>query len=392
MDRETSLRSSHVQALAMLVGAAGLIGWLIGVLITPEPFFRSYLVAYVFWLGIGLGGLVVLMTYHLTGGRWGLLVRRIVEASSRTLPLLALLFIPILVGIRSLYLWARPEEVAHSELLQHKEPYLNLLWFAIRAGLYFLVWITLAWLLTRWSRRHDEADDPHILARMRNLSGPGLVFYGLTITFASTDWVMSLQPHWYSTVYSMIFAGLQFQLGLAFAVLVLVLLSTGEPMVGLVRPQYFRDLGGLLLAAVMFWAYVEFGQFMLIWIANLPEEIGWYLPRFEAGWEYISWSLVACQLGVPFLLLLFRRVKQNRKALGCVAAWVLLMALVNLFWQIIPAFPPASLVGHWPDILATLIALAGIGGIWVAIFLGQLRKVPLIPPHDPTLAEVKSHG
>lgn len=391
MDHDTILRLSRVQTLAMLAGAVGLVGWLIGVLIAPGPFFRSYLVAYVFWLGIGLGGLVVLMTYHLTGGRWGLLVRRIVEASSRTLPLLALLFIPILVGIRSLYLWARPEEVSHSELLQHKEPYLNLLWFAVRAGIYFLTWIALAWSLTRWSRRHDETDDPRLLAHMRTLSGPGLVLYGLTITFASTDWVMSLQPHWYSTAYSMIFAGLQFQLGLAFAVVMLVLLATGQPMVDLVRPQYFRDLGGLLLAVVMFWAYVEFSQFMLIWIGNLPEEIGWYLPRFEAGWEYLSWSLIVCQLGVPFMLLLFRRVKQNRRALGAVAVWVLLMALINLFWQIIPAFPPASLAGHWLDILATLITLAGIGGIWIALFVGQLRKSPLIPPHDPILAEVKAH-
>jgi len=377
---------------ALVVGLLGLAVCAAGIFLIPAPTFRGYLVAYQFWLGIALGSLALLMIYHLTGGGWGLLLRRLLESSTRTLPLLALLFLPLLLGLDELYVWtgnaageAHPPEGKF-------EWYLTVPGYIVRAAIYFAVWLGLAWLLNRWSRQQDRTDDPRLAARMATLSGPGLVAFVLTLTLAAVDWVMSLEPHWFSTIFAVVFGVTQLLAALALAIVALYALSSSPPLAQLVSPRYSRDLGNLLLALVMIWIYVVYSQFFLIWIGNLPEEIVWYLPRLSGGWEGLILVVVGLQFALPFLLLLFRGVKQRLGSLAGVGAIILATCLIHLFWQIVPAFPPARLVDHWPDAVGTLVAFLGIGGIWVAVFLHQLGNAPLVAPRDPMLEEVTAHG
>ena len=381
-----------VQRRALGVGAAGLILCAgIGVF-QHGAFFRGYLVAYNFWLGVALGCLAITMLYHLTGGGWGLILRRLLESATRTLPLLLVFFVPLLFGLHELYEWADPEAAARDSLLQHKSVYLNVPRFVAFSAGYFVIWLVIAYLLNQWSRDQDATADPRLLRRFRLLSAPGLVLYGLTITFASVDWVMSLDWHWYSTIFPVVFAIGQVLTGFAFATAAAAFLASRPPLADIVTPAHFQDLGNLLLAFVMFWAYVSFSQFLLIWSGNLPEEIRWYAPRFEGGWQWIGVGLILCQFAVPFLLLLSREVKRNPRALCRVAVLVLCMRFVDLMWQIVPAFPPGDLLGHWLDIATALLAWLGLGGIWMGVFVWQLKRMPLLPLHDPAFLEIVPHG
>jgi hypothetical protein len=388
-----------VQWRALAIGVTGLILCALVALFSPAPVFRSYLVAYNFWLGIALGCLAIVMLYHLTGGRWGLILRRLLESGSRTLPVLAVLFLPIIFGLflplvfgpGHLYIWTDPHEVAGDNLLQRKSHYLNIPGFIIRAVVYFAVWIVIAFLLNWWSREQDRTGDPDLSRRMRILSGPGLVLYGLAVTFASVDWLMSLQPLWFSTIFPVVFAMGQVLAGLAFVIAVMALLMSQPPLSETVSAANLQDIGNLLLAFVMFWSYVAFAQFLLIWSGNLPEEIQWYLPRFQGGWQWLGVSLVLCQFALPFLLLLSRDIKRNPRALAAVAVFVLVMRFVDLVWQILPTprtlrpqpDEPGDLLAHWLDIVTAIVAVLGVGGIWIAVFLWQLKKMPLLPLHDP---------
>lgn len=382
---------SWVMWAGLGIGVLGVAACIAGIWLWPGLFFRSYLVAYHFWLGIALGSLAFVMIYHLTGGGWGLLLRRVLESGTRTLPLLGLLFLPLLFGMDYLYEWSRPE--AATELhLEEKIAYLNMPWFVVRAVLYFLIWIGIAYFLNRWSREHDRTADPSLLARMRTLSAPGLVLYGLAVTFASVDWIMSLQPHWYSTIFGVVYGMAQLLAALAFAIAVLYLLAPYPPFSELISPKYSRDLGNLLLTLVIFWMYVAFSQFFLIWNGNLPEEVIWYLPRIQGGWEWVAGLLVAFQFVLPFLLLLFRGVKNRLRHLARVSVLILVMYLVNLFWQIMPAFPASVFPAHWLEAAGTTVAFLAIGGLWTAMFVWQLGRMPLVPPHDPMRQEVAPHG
>ncbi len=374
-----------VQWRALAIGVAGLVLCALVALFSPSSVLRSYLVAYNFWLGISLGCLAIVMLYHLTGGLWGFILRRLIESGSRTLPLLAVLFLPIIFGLAYLYTWTDPDIVAGDKLLQHKSRYLNIPAFIIRAVVYFAVWIVIAYLLNRWSREQDRTADPNLSRRMRTLSAPGLVLYGLAVTFASVDWLMSLQPLWFSTIFPVVFAIGQVLAGLAFVIAVLALLMSQPPLSEKVSAANLQDIGNLLLAFVMFWAYVAFAQFLLIWCGNLPEEIQWYLPRFQGGWQWFAFALVICQFGLPFLLLLSRDIKRNPRSLASVAIFVLLMRFVDLFWQIVPAFGPVDLLSHWLDMITAVVAVLGVGGIWVAVFCWQLKQMPLLPLHDPEI-------
>lgn len=348
----------------------------------------SYLVAYTFWLGVPLGCLVILMLQHLTGGVWGLLLRGILESASRTLTLLAVLFVPFVLGLPWLYLWARPDVVRADDDLAHKALYLNPAFYVLRALVYFAVWLALAFLLNRWSwEQHARPADP-ASRRFRLLSAPGLVAYGLTITFASVDWVMSLEPYWYSTIYPVLFATGQVLSGLAFAVAVLIVLAERPPGAELVRPQHFNDLGSLLLAFVMFWAYVSISQFLLIWVGNLPEEVPWYLRRARGGWQWIAAALAVLHFAVPFVLLLSRDIKRDRRKLAALAVGLLVMRFVDVLWWIEPAYDQARSGAFW---LLDLGATAGLGGVWVWSFVRQLRRRPVFPVNDPYWAEVLAH-
>lgn len=365
---------------ALIAGALGLAGCVAGWLVAPDQLFGSYLLALQFWLGISLGSLAITMLYHLVGGSWGYPVRRVQEAAGMLLALLALLFLPLpLLGMAALYPWARPAEVAADPLLQAKQPYLNVPFFAGRAALYFAIWIGLAALLNRWSLRQDQSGDPALERRMRDLSRFGLVLYMLTVTFASIDWVMSLEPHWYSTIYGLIYVAGQGLSGFAFAILAAGLLARRSPLAGLDMPARFGDLGGLLLTFVMFWGYVTLSQYLLIWSGNLPEEVTWYVGRSQGGWSWVILAVLGLQFVLPFLLLLARRNKRSVRALTAVAALILAVHLLELFWLIMPPLRPAGLSVYWTDIAAPV----GVGGVWVAAFAWLLASRPLLAPHDP---------
>jgi hypothetical protein len=380
---------SRWQRGALLAGAVGLAACLVGGLIpdTRTPMFRAWLVAFNLCLGLALGSLVVVMLQYLTGGAWGFILRRPLEAATRTLPLLAVLFVPLALGASYLYIWADPEMVAKDEALQHKEPYLNLPWFFIRAAGYFVVWNVLQFLLNRWSAQQDTTKDPQLIDRCRALSAAGMVLYVVTITFASIDWVMSLEPHWYSTIYGAMFGMGQVLAGFAFAIAMFLLLADRSPLAEVASGGNLRDLGSLLLAFVLVWAYLSFDQFLLIWSGNLPEEVPWYISRLEGGWVYVALALVLFHFALPFVLLLSTDIKRNRRRLATVALLVVLMHVVDLFWLIVPAFGHGhGAEEHTPVLVSALFyatALVGIGGVWLGFYLWQLQRLPLLPLWSP---------
>lgn len=362
---------------------------------SPATFFRGYLFAYVFFTGLSLGCLAVVMLHHLTGGAWGIPIRRILESGTRTLPLMAILFLPIALGMKHLYSWSRPEEVAKDALLQAKEAYLNVPFFLARAAFYFAVWIAIAYFVNRWSLEQDRAGSPALTRRLQLLSAGGLVAYGLTMTFASIDWVMSLEPHWFSTMYGVLYIAGQALNALAFVTAALVLMSGEKPFSDFVRPAHYHDLGKLLLAFVMFWSYVSFAQYLIIWAGNLPEEIPWYLRRLHGGWGWLGAALVVLHFALPFLLLLPAGANRNSRILATVAGLVVLMRFVDVYWLVRPVFTQISASAtsarfevHWLD----LAAAVGIGGVWLAVFLWQLEERPLLPVNDPEFVEALAHA
>jgi len=380
------------RALAIGIVALGLC--VVGAFFNRQQFFRSYLTGYVFWLGVPLGCLGIVMIHHLVGGTWGFMIQRPLEAAIQTFPVMAALFLPLLFGLRDLYIWARPDAVAHDIVLQQKTLYLNIPFFVTRAALYFAIWILVGSFLTKWSREQDLTGDPALVERLQTLSGPGLVLYGLTVTFSTIDWLMSLEPRWYSTIYGMIFMVSDGLVALAFVIGVAFFLSRREPLSEVIAPWVFQDLGNLLLAFVMLWAYLSFSQFLLLWVENLDKEIPWYLHRMAGGWGGIAVALIAIQFALPFLLLLSRTVKRKAAALFAVAVVIGTMHLIELFWFVAPTFHPEGFTLHWTTVLAPV----GIGGLWFSAFLWRLQSRSLLPFRDPRFVaiieerDLVSHG
>jgi hypothetical protein len=388
MSREPSLGSGvrSFRRWSLATGVAALAACAIGFAFWPQQVFRSYLFAYLFWLSIGLGSLPLLMMYHLVGGAWGYTIRRLLESGTRTIFALAVLFVPVLLGMHQLYAWIDPANPEIAEKVLKKALYLNVPFFVARAVVFFFLWWFFANRLNRWSAAQDETGDIGLLRRFSELSAPGLVLYGLTLTFAVVDWAMSLEPAWYSTVYGMLWivdTGLS---ALAFAVVVFALLADRPPLADVARPDHFHDLGNLLFAFLMFWAYLSFAQLLIIWSGNIPEEIHWYLSRLRHGWEWAAAVLISFQFFVPFSLLLSRRNKRRPRTLGYIALLVLVMRIVDTFWMITPSFYPDRLTVHWLDV----VALAAIGGIWLFIYAGQLLSRPLLALHDPNTVPHKA--
>jgi hypothetical protein len=378
----------RIQQRALIIGIAGLVICLIGAAATSnlDLFFRSYLVAYVFWIGIALGCLALLMLQYMSGGAWGLVIRRLLESATRTFLLLALLFVPLLFGLHNLYEWTHAEVVATNKILQHKSFYLNIPFFIGRAVFYFAVWMWLTGWLNKWSRAQDETADPGLMRRLQDRSGPGLVLYGLTVTFAAVDWVMSLAPEWFSTIFGLLLMAGQGVSAMAFVIAMAVVLSQSEPMSHIYQPRHFHDLGKLLLALVMLWTYFAFSQFLIVWSGNLPEEIPWYLARLKGGWGVIGLLLVVFHFGLPFFMLLSRDLKRSGQKLAFVAVMVIVMRAVDLVWMIAPEF--AKQGHHGPaDYLMYTIAPIGVGGIWLWWFMRQLQSRPLVPFNDPHFHE-----
>ena len=303
----------RLQQRALVVGGAGIVLCGVGFLRNPTQFFRSYLLAYLFWLGIPLGSLAVLMVHHLVGGAWGAVIRRVLESATRTLPVLVFLFVPLLFGLPELYIWARPEVVMADEILQRKSVYLNIPFFIVRAALYFSVWLVVSFALNIWSVAQDQAGADPSERRMRLLSGPGLVLYVLTTTFAAVDWMMSLEPHWFSTIYGILVIVGQLLVALAFAVAVVALLADTPPLAQVISPAHFHDLGNLLgfCHALGLHGLLPISDH---WSANLTEEITWYLPRMRGGWEWLGLALILFYFTLPFLLLLSRGISSGRNS------------------------------------------------------------------------------
>lgn len=353
----------------------------------PEQFFRSYLLGYVFWIGLPLGSLGLLMLHHLTGGGWGFVIRRLCEASTRTFLFMAVLFLPVAMGVSRVYPWAQAAWAAepHSGF---KAMYLSRGFFLGRAVFYFATWILLSTLLSRWSLEEDARHDGEMHRRMENLSAPGLILYGLTATFAVVDWVMSLEPHWFSTIFGMIFIVVQVLSAMAFSILVARRLADREPLSAVASPARFHDLGTLLFAFVMLWAYLSFSQFLIIWSGNLKEEIPWYVSRANGSWAGVALFLIVFHFAVPFLLLLNRPLKRRRHTLAVVAGAMLLISVVDVYWLVVPAFFPQA-----PRVKPTdLTVLVSLGGFWLWAFAGQLRGKPLVPMGDARLEVVSEHG
>ena len=371
-----------VGVVALAVAGAGAVAG------GADQFFRSYLLGFVFWNGIGLGCLAVLMLQFLTGGAWGIAIRRLLESASRTLPLTAIAFVPLALGLGHLYEWTHGDVVAKDELLHKKALYLNVPFFLSRALLYFVLWLGIAWLLNRLSAAQDTNPDRAVTRRLQLTGAGGLVIYALTVTFASIDWVMSLEPHWFSTMYGVIFMVSQALGGLALAVATLVLLSRRPPLAGFVQPRHLHDLGKMLFAFVMFWAYVSYSQYLIVWSGNLPEEIPWYLARFRGGWGWVGLAVLVLQFVVPFALLLSRTANRNPRILFTAAALLVAVRFADICWLVLPAFSPQHFAIHWMDIFVP----AGLGGLWIAVFASQIPKRPLLPTGDPEFAEAMAHG
>ena len=380
---EATVKFGGLPARLVIAGAMLLAICVAAGFADKTEFFRSYLVAFLFWTGITLGSLALLMVQHLTGGRWALIIRRILEAGSRTLPLMAVAALPVLAGMKTIYIWSRPGQT--DPVILAKRLYLNPEFFTVRMVFYFAVWFTLAYFLNKWSKEEDAGSAGLALwMRMEGLSGIGLVIFGFTVTFASIDWVMSLEPQWYSTIYGLLFMVSQALTALAFSIAMLVWLSDREPLSQFVKPAQFQDLSSFLLTFVMLWAYLEFSQFLIIWGGNLSDEIPWYIRRMEGVWGQVGLLLAILSFFLPFFLLLFRHVKRRPRSLLIVAMLILVMRLVDIFWMVLPAFGGGSVRLTWMNVALPL----GMGGVWFAYFLWQLQRMPILPVHDPRMQEI----
>jgi hypothetical protein len=374
--------AASVQRIALGVGVVGLALSAVAYAGDHEHFYRAWLVAFQFWLGVSLGSMAWSMIHHLSGGAWGMVTRRVFEASSRVLPLMAIFFLPIAFGVHDLYLWARPDAVGADEVLRHRAPYLNVSFFYVRAVIYFVIWTGMAYVMSGWSRQQDRDPSEGLSLRMQRLSAGGLLVYAITLFFASVDWLMSLDPHWFSSIYGILMLGGQGLASMAFTIAVIVLLARTEPMSKVIGPSHLHDLGKLMLAFVMLWAYFQFSQFLIIWSGNLPQELKFYLVRIDGGWVWVSVLQVLGHFALPFLLLLNRDLKRSR-AVAAVAIYIIAMRFVDLFWLMGPEHGQTGLSVHWVDFVTPF----ALGGIWLALFIRQLSSRPLLPIGDPALAE-----
>jgi hypothetical protein len=402
MNEQTSARLGRIQTTALLVGVLGIIGTVIGFFVDSRQAFQSYLFAYFFPLGLALGCLGWTMINYLTGGFWGLGARRVFQAGIRTLPLMILLFVPIAFAFMTqphdgvitetaslgahpmrgsywLYPWTDPAIVASRETLIHKSAWLNGNFVLLRSIIYFLVWLILGRALLANARKYDETGDPKAEERTRLLSGPGLVLFFVTMSFAAFDWAMSVQPEWFSTMYGLVIIVGQGMSTLAFTIVFLSRVKDVEPFHHYAKPNLFADLGTLMFATVMLWAYTSFSQFLIIWSGNLSEEAPWYVLRISNGWQIVGVSLALLQFALPFFLLLMRRIKKDASYVALVGLLLMAMRFVDLYWVIAPPFHP-QLSPTWMDLAAPV----GLVGLWVAFFVSRLKAHPLMSPRQET--------
>ena len=379
---------NRVQRAGLLVGGIALLLAIPGALSSPEKFYHSYIFSYMLVFGLTVGSLGLLMLQHLTGGNWGIIIRRPLEAASRNIWLVLVMFIPIVLGMKTLYrAWLDPERLKEEPLSKFQQGYLTSGGFLGRAVLYFAIWFLLMWLFNTWSRQQDERQqDPQIQRRFKSLSGPGVILYILLTTFAAIDWVMSLSPHWASTIYGFIFVGAQAIASMCLMIIVIVLLSGSEPLAGIIQKRHLHDLGKWLFTFNILWAYFAFSQLLIIWSGNQPEEISFYRTRLFGGWGVVAVLVLVFSFSLPFLILLSREVKRTPGLIAKVAAWMLLMRLVDLYWMTRPEFTSRA----FPTWLDFVVPIA-LFGLWLGFFAMNLKQRPLLPLGDPKLAEAIAH-
>ncbi len=356
--------------------------------IQPQQFYRAYLLGFMLWLGVALGSMAILMIRHLTGGGWGMVIRRILGAAMRTVPLLAVLFIPVILGIHKLYIWAQPlDQIADKHLREHLEDitktYLTTNGFIGRAIFYFAIWNLLSFLLSKWSKETDHPGSPDHTGRFKAIAGPGLILYGFTISFAAIDWVMSIDPSWISTIFGLVVLIGQVLSAMCFAVVVERILFNYKPMSEMLKPDFVHDHGKWMITFIMVWAYFNFSQWLIIWAGNLPTEITFYMTRLHGGWGSIGLILVIFGFAIPFAILLSRPFKRDIRKLVWLAVWLLLMRYVDMFWIIEPNFSKTLSVT-----VADIVMPIAIGGFWLSYFFYNLGALPLLPAYDPSAGEV----
>lgn len=394
---------NSLQTLGLGVGVIGLIVLVLGALVFGagvETALRAYLIGFCYWGGIAVGCLGILILQHLTGGSWGLVIRRVLEAGAKTLPLVGILFIPLAIGVTQMYEWAHYQVEGRAthvdKVLDWKAPYLNITFWLVRALIYFVVWSAMAWLLSNWSKKQDETGDWKLSQKMGGFAGPALIAFALTVTFAAVDWVMSLDPHWFSTMFGLLFVIGWALSAMAFVIALMAWMTGREPMSHVLSAAHFHDLGKIMLAMVMVWAYFNFSQFLIIYSANIPEETPWYLKRMDGGWGVIGLVLILFHFAFPFLLLLNQDLKKRAGYLSAIAVFVLLMRLIDLYYLIAPN--PTVHGGHSSpvieigSILWGLVATLGIGGVWLFAFVYLLKQRPILPVNDPFFENALAHG
>ena len=369
-----------LQRNSLVAGCVALAICIAGAFFNPAQFFHSYLMSYLFWSGITLGCLATVMLHHMVGGGWGFIIRRMLEAGTRTIALVALLLLPILFGATYIYVWAHPENMLANHVLAHKRVYLNTTGFVLRNIFYFAVWFLLIYRLNKLSDQQDSNSSTDLIKRLQNISGPGLVLYGFTVTFAAVDWVMSIEPEFFSTIYCAIVMMGQVLSCLALVIALAVLVANHVQFERLMAPKYLRDLGNIMFTFLILWAYVQFSQFLIIWAGNLTNEIPWYLHRIRGGWWGVSWAVVFFHFFLPLGLLLSRARKGRIQTLAKIAAAMLVIHLFETFWMVEPAYD-RNVTFHWMDWLMPV----GMGGIWMAWFVWRLKQRPLFPLRDPRL-------
>jgi hypothetical protein len=372
----------RAQRWFLIVGVLGLAACAYGASSNWTGFLRAYLIAYLFWLLVGIGSLPILMLHHMVGGKWGYVIRRTLEASTRTIPLLALFFIPLIIG------HSDPNVYPIVTGSSFKAIYLSSPFFFARVFLYFAAWLILAFILNKLSSRQDLGTSHGLLKKFNNASAAGMLIYCAAISWASFDWVMSLEPNFFSTIFGMIFIIMSALAAMSFTIIVTMLLAKHKPLSGVINQQNFNDLGNILLTFVMLWAYMSFSQFLIIWAGNLQDENFWFTVRATGGWKWVALFIILFHFAVPFILLLNRPVKRHMKALALVGSGLLVMTWFDLYWFIMPAFYPLGPHINWMDIVAPL----GVGGVWLALFIRQLKAKPRLPLHDPRFEGVVQHG